>query len=107
MNLTIIPSDDAVYIDGVCVTGIPLSEMFAGIHAVQWYDTYGSVEFSCSHDDEKQPNQSITELTTNMLSAVELYTQKVAEDARLKAEADAAIAAAVATSRAKTEIPTV
>jgi len=43
MRLTIIPSDHIVYIDGVYKCPIDLSFM-SGIHAVQWYDTWGEIE---------------------------------------------------------------
>ena len=69
MRLTIIPSDKAVYKDGVMKAwtapeldlsgcGIP-----ANCHALQWYDTYGEIEFAPAQPGQpKPPNESITAL---------------------------------------------
>ena len=45
MKVTIVPADGAVSIDGVGFGGLDLSTISTAIHAVQWYDTYGEVEF--------------------------------------------------------------
>ena len=61
MRLTIIKPDNAVYINGVCFDGIDLSWIptFDGneVHAVQWYDDRGEIEFTTPID-----NLEITEL---------------------------------------------
>lgn len=67
MRFTIIPSDSFVAVDGdtshqpldLSGCGIP-----ADVHALQWYDTRGWVEFSDDNDPftPKPPNQDITEL---------------------------------------------
>lgn len=60
MKLTIIVDDKAVYEDGVCYSGLNLSTIPTGIHALQW-DTVsntGWIEFSGS----SQPNQIINTL---------------------------------------------
>lgn len=46
MRVTIIPSDNAVYIDGVCKVGIDMSSVGANVSAVQWYDTQGEIEWT-------------------------------------------------------------
>ena len=66
-RITIIPSDSFVAVDGVSRPaaldlsgcGIP-----ADVHALQWYDTRGWVEFNDDNDPftPKVPNQDITEL---------------------------------------------
>lgn len=66
-RITIIPSDSFVSVDGVCKAhpldysscGIP-----ADVHALQWYDTRGWVEFNDDNDPftPKAPNQDIIEL---------------------------------------------
>ena len=43
MRVTIVPPDGVVIIDGVARNLIDLSFM-SGIHAVQWYGTWGDVE---------------------------------------------------------------
>lgn len=61
MRLTIIKPDKSVYVNGECYSGIDLSWIptFEGkeVHALQWYDDHGEVEFTCSSD-----NMQITEL---------------------------------------------
>jgi hypothetical protein len=57
MRLTIIPSDKAVYKDGVSYFPLDMSSVPLDVHALQWVDVDGWIEFK----DEK-PNQNITEL---------------------------------------------
>lgn len=64
MRLTIIPSDNAVYVDGVAheldltTAGIPTE-----VHALQWYDTRGWIEFTdVDPFTPKTANQDISEL---------------------------------------------
>lgn len=66
-RITIIPADGFVSIDGVCKShpldysscGIP-----ADVHALQWYDTRGWIEFNDDNDPftPKPTNQEVTEL---------------------------------------------
>lgn len=66
-RITIIPSDNFIAVDGVAhpealdfsACGIP-----AEVHALQWYDARGWIEFTESNDPftPKQANQDITEL---------------------------------------------
>lgn len=66
MRLTIIPSDNAVYIDGVLKTPLDISNcgIPADVHALQWYDTRGWIEPKDDDDPftPKAPNQEISEL---------------------------------------------
>ena len=63
MRLTIIPSDSAVYKDGIVreldlsTCGIP-----ENVHALQWYDTFGEIEFSSNPGQPKPANETISEL---------------------------------------------
>jgi hypothetical protein len=59
MKLTIIPSDGAVYKDGVAYSGLDLSVVPTNIHALQWYDSEGEVEFN---GKPKAQNELITVL---------------------------------------------
>ena len=58
MKLTIIPSDSAIYKDGVVreldlsTCGIP-----ENVHALQWYDTFGEIEFSSNPGQPKPANE--------------------------------------------------
>jgi hypothetical protein len=57
MRLTIIPSDTAVYKDGVVYDHLSMSAVPLDVHALQWFDVSGWVEFKGN-----SPNQDITEL---------------------------------------------
>lgn len=59
MKLTIIPSDRAVIVDGDGLLNIEQdwSWISEEIHAVQWYDDHGHIEFV-----DTRPNQNIEEL---------------------------------------------
>lgn len=66
-RITIIPSDSFIAVDGIArpialdfsSCGIP-----AEVHALQWYDARGWIEFTENNDPftPKQANQDITEL---------------------------------------------
>lgn len=58
MKLTIVPSDLAVYEDGLCYAGLDLSQcgIPANVHALQWFGSSGWIEFTDG------PNQDISEL---------------------------------------------
>lgn len=53
MKLTIIPSDGAVYKDNVCYLELDLSSCAipADVHALQWQDTEGWIEFYDNHNE--------------------------------------------------------
>jgi len=59
MRVSIIPIDSVVCIDGNCLTGINLSQIPSEIHAVQWRNTEGTVEY-VTQNKVKPPNQDIT-----------------------------------------------
>jgi len=60
MKLTIINEDNAVYVDGICrivdllKCGIP-----SNVHALQWKETAGWIEFKDADDGSKPINQII------------------------------------------------
>jgi len=62
MKITIIPLDGAVYKDGVSFTELDLSSVPSNIHALQWDDNKGWIEFSQDGDLSKPTNENITEL---------------------------------------------
>lgn len=62
MKLTIIVEDGAVYKDGVSYSNLNLFGIPADIHALQWEDTIGWVEFKNNNNGTKPQNQTITEL---------------------------------------------
>ena len=70
MKLTIIVEDNAVYVDGVmkAYAPLPLDLTQCGIpsnvHALQWKETAGWIEFEDNPDGTKPANEPITELPT-------------------------------------------
>lgn len=66
MRLTIIADDGAVGIDGEFFSQLDLSQLDAGIHAVQWYGEYGEVEYKTRLENgafAKPANVLITDAT--------------------------------------------
>jgi hypothetical protein len=57
MRLTIIRSDGAVYLDSILYESLDMSCVPVNIHALQWFDSNGWIEFV-----ENTPNEEITEL---------------------------------------------
>ena len=87
MRLTIIPADGAVYKDALSYSGLDLSFVPADIHALQWYDTYGEVEFKRQLVDGQvvhPQNEIITVLPDWANQAVVKWDE--AEAARIAAE---------------------
>jgi hypothetical protein len=62
MKLTIIRADGAVYKNGVSYSGLDLTAVPANVHALQWYETEGEVEFINNPDKTKPQNELISEL---------------------------------------------
>jgi hypothetical protein len=104
MRLSIIPSDGAVYVDGAAHLDLDLSScgIPSNVHALQWYDTYGELEFKRSFVDGQiihPMNEVITELPAwaslsksvwdDAKLAKEEAAQQAAEAARLLAEQQA------------------
>jgi hypothetical protein len=57
MKLTIIPSDGSVYENEVCYSNLTWQGTPSNIHALQWVDNSGWIEFN-----DGTPNESITTL---------------------------------------------
>jgi hypothetical protein len=58
-RLIIVPEDNVVIIDGIRNQyPIDLSPIGENIHAVQWYETWGSVEYK-----DETPNKKITDIS--------------------------------------------
>lgn len=91
MKLVIIPIDGAVYVDGYSYSNLDLSIAPSNVHALQWNNNKGWIEFSDNDDGTKPQNQPITELPewANTCKA-KWDDAKSAEDAaRLAAEQQA------------------
>jgi len=91
MKLTIIPADGAVYKDGYSYSGLNLAAAPSNVHALQWKDTKGWIEFTDNDDGTKPQNEAITELPSWANACVTKWDE--AETARLAAEEAARIAA--------------
>jgi hypothetical protein len=78
MKLTIIRSDGAVYKDGVSYSGLNLSSVPTNVHALQWYDSEGEVEFNGT---PKPQNEIVSELPTWAITAMAKWDEaKAAEE---------------------------
>lgn len=54
MRLIVLAEDGQVCIDGVCLNKIDLSQLTQNnIHAIQWYETYGEVEYKGNAENLK------------------------------------------------------
>lgn len=69
MKLTIIPVDRAVYENQVCYSGLTWEGTPIDVHALQWLDTSGWIEFN-----DGKPNETITELPQWALNAEAAWT---------------------------------
>jgi hypothetical protein len=106
MRLTIIAEDGAVYVDSVSYSNLDLSFIPSDVHALQWYNTYGELEFKRSFVNGQivhPANEMLTELpewantAKNVWDAaklaeteVKLAAEQAGEAARLAAEQAAA-----------------
>lgn len=78
MRLTIVPQDGFVQVDGnpkFMPLDLSTCEIPQSIHALQWYNTRGWVEFKEDEDPftPKQPNEEITELPQWALNCVQVW----------------------------------
>ena len=69
MKLTIIKDDKAVYKDGVCYSELTLTNIPDGVHALQWEDTVGHIEYT----SRSQSNKTINSLPTWANDAVDAW----------------------------------
>jgi len=91
MKLTIIRADGAVYKDGVSYSGLDLAAVPADVHALQWKDTKGWIEFVDSDNGTKPQNETITALPAWANTAMTKWDEaKVAEEAAIAAAVKAA-----------------
>lgn len=79
MKLTIIVDDNAVYVDGVMKAQVPLPldlvpcGIPSDVHALQWKETYGWIEFNDTPDGTKPVNEPITVLPAWANSCVDVW----------------------------------
>ena len=119
MRATIIRETNHVVVDGEGYT-VDCSDLPADLHVVQWYGTYGEVEYSvltCEHCNgrSKKMNETIMDFApyedyvhrwTAAKAAAEVAREEVEKahsEANAKAVADAAVVQASAISKAVQE----
>jgi hypothetical protein len=89
MKLTIIKNDGTVYKDSVSYADLSLPTIPSDIHALQWNDSVGHIEFV----NNIKINEAITELPSwandALIAWQTAYEAEQAEIARLQAEAEA------------------
>lgn len=68
MQLTIIPKDKAVYKDGLCYLNLSWEGTPSDIHALQWKDVSGWIEYNTD-----QPNLIINSLPEWAINAVQAW----------------------------------
>ena len=92
MRLTIIPSDKAIVIDGEFFLNIgeDLSWIPSNVHALQWYDTWGELEFNDGSPNEKIEDLGIYEQAVQTVEneKVRLENERLAEEAAREAARD-------------------
>ena len=59
MKLTIISSDGAVYVDGEVQSGLVLNQLPNNVHALQWNEDSGWIEFVNDANGIRQDNEKI------------------------------------------------
>jgi hypothetical protein len=91
MKLTIIPSDKTVYVDNYSLGNLDLSFVPSNVHALQWKNDLGWIEFVENDDFTKPQNETINQLPNWANSA---HNAWIEEKIRLDAAAAAAVAAA-------------
>lgn len=62
MKWTIVPDDKMIYVDGVArkVLNVAFPD---GVHAVQWYGTYGEIEYKMDDTGHKRENERFTDVS--------------------------------------------
>jgi hypothetical protein len=81
MKITIIPSDGAVYKDNASYTRLNLTDIPSNIHALQWKDTAGWIEFTDNPDGTKPQNELITSLPSWAITACTKWDEtKIAKE---------------------------
>jgi len=71
MRITIIPSDNFVSVDGEGIMDIDMSSVDKNIHAFQWYDSYGEIEYF----DKNNRNKKVEEYT-QFQTVLDLYNEQ-------------------------------
>jgi hypothetical protein len=96
MKLTIVADDGAVGIDGKFFSKLDLSQLDSTIHAVQWYEEHGEVEYKERIENGtpvKPANVLINNVTLYQFAIDAWNAAKTAEDELIKKDKAEALAA--------------
>lgn len=91
MRLTIIPSDKNVGIDSLFFIGLDLTEanIPSNIHALQWHETEGEIEFVDNPDRTKPMNEVIIDLPSWATACVDIWNTEKTRLENIQAEIEA------------------
>ena len=79
MRLTMVETSKFVVIDGVKAVNLSFPSKYENIHAIQWYDTWGEVEFKVDENGNKPENIKIKNLN-DYLELANLHADWVTEN---------------------------
>lgn len=86
MKITIILPDGAVYKDNVSFSGLDLSTAPNNVHALQWENNAGWIEFKAEEEFRRTPNENIIVLPDWANVALSKWDEaKAAEEAEMLA----------------------
>lgn len=73
-RVSIIPSDTFCSVNGIGISDVDMSSAPAGLHAMQWYGTWGEEEYMDAETRQMLPNVRITSLAAynEILSAYQV-----------------------------------
>ena len=105
-NLTIIVDDNAVYLDGAVLSGLPLSSVGipTNVHALQWKTNIGWIEFRPNADFTHDPNQIINALPDWANTCINIFNNQVQLNKNAAAEIQAKAAASQPTTTGTTVV---
>ena len=86
MQVTIIPSDSVVVIDGLVFNDIDMTSVDSSVHAVQWYGDSGEIEFKDPTTKKMVENATIDNLDAFSNVIAQFQEKKVAYEANLAEE---------------------
>ena len=90
MRITILPKDGTVAVNGEGFEEIDMSKVPDDIHAVQWYDGRGEIEYIDNPDDdiEGKPNKLIDKLPAWTNKLIKDHAKKKKEKEEMEDEDD-------------------
>jgi hypothetical protein len=86
MRLTIIPEDKVVTLNGESYNNIDLSFLDNSIHAIQWYETFGEIEYKDLVTGKMTLNEEIVDISPYQ-QAIDLWNSAKIEKENASKEA--------------------